>query len=412
MIAMNSDVSPLRTAEPARPMRILLFSSLYPNALQPRHGIFVEQRLRQLLRGGELTAQVMAPVPWFPWPHERFGTYGTYARVAHDETRHGIAVSHPRYPAIPKLGMALAPYLMAKALMGRLRAMQQSNNSFDLIDAHYLYPDGVAAVILARQLNVPVVVTARGTDVNVFPEYRAARRWIQWAAREADGLITVCAALKQRLVDLGISPDKITVLRNGVDRELFQPRDRTVQRQRLGFAGLSLLSVGNLVGLKGHDLVVRALTELPQAQLTIVGDGEERESLKALVQSLGLGKRVRLVGSVPQAELPDYYSAADILVLASSREGLANVLLESMACGTPVAATAVGGTPEVVNVPVAGRLIEERTPQGVARAVRQLQAAYPDREAVRRHSASFGWEATSRGQLDVFRRACAQRRRV
>src|SRR5262249_29583026 len=160
-------------------------------------------------------------------------------------------------------------------------------------------------------------------------QFALPRRMILWAARRAAALVSVSAALKGALVQLGIDDRKISVLRNGVDTELFHPVDRVSERARLGLTGTVLLMVGNLVALKGHDLVLRALREIAGAFLLVVGEGPEERNLRNLAGALGVQDRVRFVGSVPQADLPGYYAAADALVLASSREGWPNVLLES-----------------------------------------------------------------------------------
>ncbi|MBW8066835.1 MAG: glycosyltransferase family 4 protein, partial [Ferrovum sp.] len=152
-------------------MRLLTFSSLYPNATKPHHGIFVETRLRQLLDTQPVEARVMAPVPWFPFTHERFGDYARQARVPQREVRRGISIEHPRYPLIPKFGMNLAPWGMALACLPLLRAQIRHGQDFDLIDAHYFYPDGVAATLLGRWLKKPVLITARGSDLNLLPDY-------------------------------------------------------------------------------------------------------------------------------------------------------------------------------------------------------------------------------------------------
>ena len=221
------------------------------------------------------------------------------------------------------------------------------------------------------------MITARGTDLNLIPRYNLPRRMIQWAAGHAAGMITVCKALKDTLVDLGVAPQRIEVLRNGVDLELFRPGARPERRAELGLRGRTLLSVGFLVPRKAHDLAIAALPMLPDTDLLIAGEGPEEASLKALAARLGVAERVRFLGALPQARLRDYYGAADALVLASSREGWANVLLESMACGTPVVASNVWGTPEVVAAPEAGVLMAERTPQALAQAVRRCSPAIP-----------------------------------
>lgn len=383
-------------------MKLLTFSTLFPNAEQPNHGIFVETRLRYLLASGKAESRVVAPVPWFPSPHPRFGNYGRFARVPASEVRHGIEVVHPRYVHLPKIGMEMAPWLMAQSVKPTIGRIIDEGYDFDLIDAHYFYPDGVAAVQLGRYFNKPVVITARGSDVSLIPQHRIARKLIQGAAAKANAIITVCDALKTELVQLGVDAAKITPLRNGVDLQRFQPGDRAALRAELGLDGFVLLSVGHLLPVKGHDLAIAALPMLPGATLLIAGAGSLRGRLEALARELGVQHRVRFLGAVPQPELPRYYGAADALVLASSREGWANVLLESMACGTPVVATNVWGTPEVVTAPDAGLLMKERSPQGLADAVGQLRANYPDHAATRRYAEGYSWDDTTQGQLDLF----------
>jgi teichuronic acid biosynthesis glycosyltransferase TuaC len=161
--------------------------------------------------------------------------------------------------------------------------------------------------------------------------------------------------------------------------------------------------VGNLVELKGHHIAVEALTRLPDVELLCVGSGPERERLQALATRLGVLDRVRFVGQVPQDDLPWWYSAADVLALCSSREGWPNVLLEAMACGTPVMSTAVSGTPDIVTDPSAGLLMEDRDTRSFIRAWQALQMAAPSRDATREHARRFSWEATTQGQLELFR---------
>jgi glycosyltransferase involved in cell wall biosynthesis len=384
-------------------VRILTFSTLYPNSAQPGHGVFVETQLRQMLQAGEHESVVMAPVPWFPSEHAWFGRYSVYARVPREEERHGIRVLHPRYLVLPKIGMTLAPFLLARSALPAMRRLLE-RFPFDVIDAHYFYPDGVAAVMLGMRLGKPVVISALGTDVNVIPSYRWPRQMILWAARHAGGMITVARALKDRLVALGVPDTRIEVLRNGVDLRLFRPVDRDEWRGKLGFTGTTLLSVGNLVTHKGHDLAIRALSLLPGMRLVIVGNGPERENLAALAQDLRLADRVTFAPVMPQEKLRHYFGAADALVLASSREGWANVLLESMACGTPVIASRVGGTPEVITAPEAGVLMAQRTPQALADAARRLFAKYPDRAATRRYAEAYSWDATTERHLQLFQR--------
>lgn len=383
-------------------IKLLTFTSLYPNSEQPSHGIFVENRLRHLLASGQVESRVVAPVPWFPFSGSSFGNYGKLAQVPKRENRYGIDILHPRYPVIPKVGMTVAPFFLALAMLPIFPKILKGY-PFDIIDAHYFYPDGVAAVALGKILKKPVVVTARGTDLNLIPQYFLPRRMIRWAADNASAIITVCQALKDTLVVMGVDDNKITPLRNGVDLTVFHPPlDREKLRQKMGMLGPTVISVGHLVKRKGHDIVIKAIASLPGTTLFIAGDGEEMENLKNLAVELGVEQRVVFLGAIPHDALSMYYGACDVLALASDREGWANVLLESMACGTPVVASNIWGTPEVVRAPEAGILVNSITPEEFATGLQQLLLNSPQRKETRKFAELFSWADTSRGQLNIF----------
>jgi teichuronic acid biosynthesis glycosyltransferase TuaC len=389
------------------PLRLLTFTTLFPDRERPNHGIFVENRLRHLVGTGEAASTVLAPVPFFPFRSRTFGEWGRLARIPPREERHGLTVHHPRYPVLPRVGMSLAPLLLYGASRRTLARLVAGGLAFDLIDAHYVYPDGVAAVWLGRHFGKPVVITGRGSDLTELPDYRVPRWFIRRALAGADGLIGVSAALRERLIELGANPSRTVTLRNGVDTSAFHPVDRAAARAVLGLRGPTLVSVGSLIPRKGHQRTIEAMAALPDFTLLIVGEGPERAALGALAARLGLGARVRLLGARPHAELPQVYGAADASVLASSREGWANVLLESMACGTPVIASNIPGNPEVMQEWAAGLVIEANTPAGIAAGVRRLFANPPARTATRAYAERFSWDATSAGQLALFRKVLA-----
>ena len=371
-------------------LRLLTFTSLFPGPGRPNHGVFVRNRLEHLLATHPVEAAVLAPMPHPPWS----------LRDAESDAR-GAAVLHPGFAHVRGLGQWTAPLALRRAALRALAHPLLAGRRFDLIDAHYLYPDGVAALALGRRLGIPVVVTARGSDVTQMPDHAWPRRQVLRVIRESAALIAVSGGLRERLIDLGAPADKVTVLRNGVDLARFRPADRVAARAALGLDGPALVSVGGLIARKRHDLTIAALALLPEWRLLIAGEGPERGRLEALAASRGLAGRVRFLGPLPHAELAPLYTAADISVLASEREGWANVLLESMACGTPVVASRIPGNPEVVAAPAAGRIVAANTPEGFAAAIRDLAAA-TDRAATRAYAEDFSWDATSAGQMAVF----------
>lgn len=382
--------------------RILTFTTLFPNGEQPRHGIFVETRLRKLLESGEAETRVVAPVPWFPTASSRFGRWGAYGRIQRMESRDGLSVSHPRFVALPGPLARLTPLSMAVGALPTVRRLIAEGFDFDLIDAHYYYPDGVAAALLGKWLGKPLVITARGSDITYWPSRPLPRRMIRWAARRASRNAAVSGALADGMSQLGFSGGRPAVLRNGVDLDLFYEEPREAVRALLGVSGVVALSVGNLIELKGHHLAIEALADVPDATLIVIGAGPEEPNLRALAAQRRMAARVRFLGVMPQSRLRAHYSAADLLILASSREGWPNVLLESMACGTPVVATRVWGIPEIVAAPEAGVLIDERSVPALRDGIFRLLAAGIDRRATRAYAARFGWEATTAAQLELF----------
>ncbi len=390
-------------------MLLITLSNLFPNDMQIRHGIFVRERLKHLLAHTEieaLRAVVVAPIPWFP-----FGLRSELAKLkavpAHsidDATR--TEVHHPRYLALPLLGNITSPFFYALAARKMIRTLQQTDTDA-IIDAHFGFPDGAAAVLLGKWTRLPVVVTHRGSDLNQMAEEPGIRQWVKWALRKADTIVTVSDALRQRALQLVHDLQHICVVRNGVDGELFKPApDRDSIRAKLDLKRPTLLCVGNLLPLKGHDLVINALASLPDFDLVIVGDGPSKVALTQQIEHLDLTHRVKLVDEISQAELVQYYQAADMLVLASSREGLPNVVLECMSCGTPVIATNVGGVSEVLKTKEQGVLLEERSSEAIVRAVTELQARSSEVSAatVQRSVAEFHWRATVQQLDSIFGR--------
>lgn len=373
-------------------MKVLVITSLYPNAAQPRHGIFIEHRVSHVAAMTD-EIRVVAPVPWFPARHSLFGRYADFARAPLEARRRGLSITYPRYPVIPKFARA-TPSLMAAALYPHLASIRREFE-FDVIDSYYLYPDGVAASILGRKFNVPVVLTALGSDVTLIPQHPAERKMIMDATRRAGAVTTVCGALRDELVVLGASSDNITVIEHGVDLQLFRPpSNRDALRMRYGIYGPTVLIVGHLIDLKGQDLAIRAVATLPGVRLMIAGSGPNETRYRALAIKLGIEDRVTFFGHVDQPLLAELYGVADIVANCSEREGIANVLLEALACGTPLVATPVFGSPEVVKVAQAGVLTADRSVEAIAAAITKLLAMPPERTATRAYAERYDWHQT------------------
>lgn len=389
-----------------RPLRVLTLTTLYPSSANSRHGIFVETRLRKLIAAAPVDLRVIAPVPWFPFSAPSFGRYSQFARTPRAERRHGIDVVHPRYVVVPKVGTRLQPHSLARTMESAVEALLEQGWDFDVIDAHYFYPDGVAAAQVARRFSRPLVITARGSDINLIARQPRPRHLIQDAARRAAYVITVSAALKRELINLGIPGDLVEVIRNGVDTELFRPRDQACAREAFGLGSQPLVAaVGNLVPEKGHDLVLRAVARLDTAQVVIVGSGPEKQRLKTLARDLGLDDRARFMENMAQDKLAALYSAADVLALGSTREGWPNVLLEAMACGTPVVASDVGGVREIVRGETVGKIVGRRSPEDFALALRSVLDQGSDRERVRSFASQFDWSSVARRYYFLLNKA-------
>lgn len=385
-------------------MNILVITTLYPNDEQFRHGIFIETRLRELRRYyPDYQLTVVAPIPHYPFINWWRGRYHNI-QVPAQTQRHGISVYHPTYLAIPYLGMYLNPFTLLGALRGFFRNGPLKLQNFDLIDCHYFYPDGYAVSKIAQAAGLPLVITARGSDIEVLPQHRLPRHLIRQAIRLSSSCGAVSQKLKAGLMRLGCPAAKAVVLPNGVDQQQFKPDIQSQQALKTGFGlgnAYTLLMVGNLVPLKGHALVLSALTELLDVHLLIVGSGPELPALQQQSAALGLTERVQFFGNRPQHELSQFYSTADALVLMSSSEGWPNVILEAMSCGASVISTRVGSAEEMVTSDDVGMLLAERSSAALTVAVKQCQQRHFDRARIRAHASEFSWQHTA-DQLNLL----------
>lgn len=394
-------------ADPAR-IDLVVFSALFPSAARPGAGLFIRERMFRVAKHRPLA--VVSPQPWFPGQSliRRFRP-GYRPQAPKLEIQQGIRVYHPRYLAVPGLlrrldgwSMALASYL----LLRRLRAQGAR-----LVDAHFTYPDGEAAVRLGRWLGLPVTVTLRGTEV---PHGRnpALRPRLAHTLKAADRVFSVSDSLRRLALQLGAPAERTEVVGNGVDTERFQPVDRQAARTKAGLPANAkvLISVGALVERKGMHRVIDALPTLlphhPGLHYLIVGgaspEGDNRAELEAQVTRLGLAARVHFLGPLPPDELKWPLSAADVFVLSTRNEGWANVFLEAMACGLPVISTDVGGNVEVVCRPELGTIVPFGDAAALTSALDEALARSWDRDAIRAYARTNQWDMRVAQLLRAF----------
>ncbi len=389
--------------------RTVVFSSIFPHAARPQLGVFVRERAFRVAR--HRTIVVVAPVAWFPFQSLlRWIRPGFRPPAVRSETVDGIEIHRPRFVSVPGLFKRLDGWLMAAACVRLMRRLQREQ-AIDVIDAHFAYPDGYAATRLGCWLAVPVAVTMRGSEVR-YLEHRAIGARVARALRDATWVFAVSASLARVAADVGVEPAKIEVVRNGVDRDVFRPRDRREARAKLGLPARAdvLISVGGLVERKGIHRVLEVLPALrrtnPTIHYLVAGgpgpEGDWRARLEAIVAEKGLEDCVTFLGEVEHGQLSWPLSASDVFVLPTTNEGCPNAVLEAMSCGLPIVTTRVGGNPEIVTDASLGTLIVPRDRSALEVAVAAALGRRWDRDRIIAHASAHSWDRCSARIADRF----------
>jgi len=391
-------------------LRVLTLSTLFPDASRPGFGAFVERQTLGLAAHPGVELKVAAPVGLpFGRPGGLLGSHRARAGLPAREDWKGLDVVRPRFTTLPFRGGSFNPAGLYRSLartLDRLRA----EFPFDVIDAEFFYPDGPAAIELGRRYGIPVSIKARGSDIHVWGSRPHSREQIVDAGRAAAGMLAVSEALRRDMIALGLPSGRIRVLHTGVDRTMFRPGDRARLKAELGIEGPLVVTAGNLIPLKGQALLIEAMRELP-GHLLIAGDGPEHGRLSADIARAGLEGRVRLLGRLPHADLPRLFAAADVMALASASEGLANVWVEALACGTPIVITDVGGAREVVTSASAGRIVE-RTVEAIAAGILDILGSPPEQADVVAQVEAFSCERNSDALYAHLDRLVRERRSI
>ena len=365
-----------------------------------------------LVAQGDWAVTVLNPIglPPFPLPQ-----YRKLRETPLRECVEGVDVHHPRFTLLPGFSGPFNPALIARAIMPLARELH-TERAFDMIDAQFFFPDGPAAGMLAHALGLPFAIKARGSDIHYWGKRRIALQQMRNAADKAGALLAVSAALARDMEALDLAPRGVSVHYTGLDRIRFRPLPRAAARQQvsaipeLGISteGRLLVCVGALLAIKGQDLAIRALTQLPEdVRLLLAGEGSEEAGLRSLIEECGLAHRVHFPGAVGHETLPALLSAADVMVLPSEREGLANAWIEAIACGTPIVIPDVGGAREVVTAPAAGRIVS-RTPEAIAAGVRELLEQPPTQAETAETVARFSWSANAAAMARIYEELISQ----
>ena len=379
----------------SKPLRVLSIGTLYPNDLTPNFGVFVERQMEAVAARGDVALTMVNPVGMPPFPLSLHPRYRRLAALPLEETRRGVAVLRPRFRLLPAIGGRFNAGAVARAVLPLARRLH-AENPFDVVDAQFFFPDGPAAVRIGQALDLPVSIKARGADIHHWGRSGVTAAQVLEAGRSAQGLLAVSQGLADDMAALGMPPERITLHRTGLDRAVFRPLDKLLMRRKRGLDATAplLVTVGALIPRKGQVFALEALAGLPGAHLALAGTGPDEAALRQRVQALGLGERVHFLGAVPHAELPELLSAADLFVLPTASEGLANAWVEALACGTPVITSDIPGARELITSPDYGRLVP-RDAAAIAEAARELLANPPTREAVEAAVAEFSWQANA-----------------
>lgn len=390
---------------------VLVLSTLYPNAVNPRFGTFVARSIEALAKRGDWKVSVVSPIGLPPLV---LGRYRSLAELPEVSAEGGITVYRPRFTLIPKIGARRNAAAIARAVLPLVRRIH-AEAPIDLFDAQFFFPDGPAAAELSSALGVPLSIKARGSDISLWGAYDFARRQMLAAAQTAKGLLAVSHELAGQMAMMGMDAGKITVHYTGLDRDRFRPFDHPQLRRQLSEeldfampANVPVLAcVGALIERKGQGIAIRALRDIPEARLVLIGKGDDEARLRALAASEGAADRVLFAGSIDHDLMPLILSAADVMVLPTASEGLANAWVEALACGTPVVTCDVGGARELIASPTAGRLVA-RTAAAVAEGVNAILDDPPPREAVAALTEHFSWDANAAALAEHYERLVSE----
>lgn len=382
-------------------IKTLILTNLFPNPEQPLRGNFIASLVKEICKITDIT--IVSPLPWH-----------RFHKIPFVNNWDGLTVYYPKYPFVPVLSRPLQPVLMTLSIF-KLVERLVIEKGINLINAHWVYPDGISAVWTGRRIGVPVIVSARGCDINLYGNYRLRKPQIRWALEHSHRVITVSNNLSEIIVNnMALDKRKVIVIRNGVDKDRFSLGNREDYRKRTGLylETKYLIFIGQMHEVKGVNYLIDALYILKKKgaltfKTILIGDGPLKKNVEDWIRKRDLTKDILLLGEKPNDEIPLWMNACNLFCLPSKREGLPNVILEATATGLPVVASRVGGISEIVD-DSNGILVEPGNPSALADAIVTAFKKKWDRERIREKVNSFSWEKSAEMYFKIYQEVLAE----
>ncbi len=375
-LIQNGDRVPLKNkvGDNKGKLKVLTLARNYPNSEFPRLGLWTERLV--LSTSDSCETKVIAPVPYCP-PLPGSFSYTRFRRVPFHESTNSMEIFHPRFVTGP--GYSLHSLESVPYYFGVIRLVKRIRKSFqfDLIHAHFSYPDGVVAAVLGRHFKVPVVITEQAEWRPWMDNYPLVKKQVFWAARNCESIVAVSSTHRKSIVHFIGDSDRVRMIPNLVDGTVFTLKDDAEEIP----TGNRILFVGLIRKVKGLDVLLRAIRLLLDwkcsVKLAIVGESfyegyrKDYSESVGLVETLDLTNAVEFLGPKSPSEVAQEIQRSSLLVLPSRRETFGAVLAEALACGKPIVATRCGGPEDIINDAV-GVLVPVEDPEALARGIQTV----------------------------------------